>query len=331
MAYITKRGDRQWQARIRRKGHSVTETFETKARAEAWARQVESDIDAARYHSVSAEVERVTLNEALERYLVERVPLKAGVKQNAGIVRLWQRTKLATRPLGSIRSSDIALYRDEMLKSVGPQTVVHRLNLLSNLFNVAATDWGMEGLVNPVGRTRKPSLPSGRDRRLAPDEEARLLEACDASQSNWLGAMARLALATAMRQGELVGLEWADIDFERRTAILRETKNGTTRSVPLSTAALAVLRPMALADGGSGKLFPIEVGRAVTHAFAKACAAAEIKNLHFHDLRHEATSRLFERTDLRDIEIASITGHKTLAMLQRYAHLRASDLADRLG
>jgi integrase len=134
-----------------------------------------------------------------------------------------------------------------------------------------------------------------------------------------------------MRQGELVGLMWADIDFERRTAILRETKNGTTRSVPLSSTAQAVLRPLALAANGVGAVFAIEVGRAVTHAFAKACTKAGIENLHFHDLRHEATSRLFERTDLRDIEIASITGHKTMAMLQRYAHLRASDLANRLG
>ena len=331
MAYVTKRGDRQWLVRVRRKGHEIAETFETKTRAEAWARQVESDIDAARYHPVSAEVEKITLHEALERYLAERVPLKAGVKQNTGIVRVWQRTKLAPRTLTSIRSSDIALYRDEMLTSVGPQAVVHRLNLISNLFNVAATDWGMEGLLNPVARVRKPALPSGRERRLRPGEEETLLAACDASLSTWLGAMVRLALATAMRQGELVGLTWADVDFERRTAILRETKNGTTRSVPLSSAALTVLRPMAFESGGDGAVFSIEVGRAVTHAFAKACAKAGIENLHFHDLRHEATSRLFERTDLRDIEIASITGHKTMAMLQRYAHLRASDLADRLG
>ena len=78
-------------------------------------------------------------------------------------------------------------------------------------------------------------------------------------------------------------------------------------------------------------IFSPQVGRAVTHAFAKASKAAELDDLHFHDLRHEATSRLFERTDLRDIEIASITGHTTMEMLKRYAHLRAGDLADRLG
>jgi integrase len=143
--------------------------------------------------------------------------------------------------------------------------------------------------------------------------------------------MVRLAMATAMRQGEMVDLMWSDIDLDRRTAVLRETKNGTTRTVPLSSTALEVLRGLAADARGNGKVFDIQVGRAVTHAFAKACKVAGLDDLHFHDLRHEATSRLFERTDLRDIEIASITGHKTMDMLKRYAHLHAGDLADRLG
>lgn len=90
-------------------------------------------------------------------------------------------------------------------------------------------------------------------------------------------------------------------------------------------------QPQTNADQADAKVFPIEVGRAVTHAFVRACKAAGIEDLHFHDLRHEATSRFFERTDLRDIEIALITGHKTMEMLKRYAHLRAGQLADRLG
>ncbi len=332
MANISKRGDRQWQARVRKRGHVATATFETKARAEAWARQVESEIDAGRFHPGRLEAERVTLRAALGRYLNERVPLKKGIKQNTGIVRAWQRSKLADRPLAAIRASDIAAWRDDKLTESGPQTVVHHLNLLSNLFNVAATDWGMESLTNPVGRVKKPALPSGRDRRLQLGEEERLLTACDASRSRWLGDMVRLALATAMRQGELVGLTWSDVDLERRTATLRETKNGSTRTVPLSSKAKEVLLSMRLrSDPTAGRVFGVEVGRAVTHAFAKACREAELIDLHFHDLRHEAISRLFERTNLRDIEIASISGHRTMEMLKRYAHLRSGDLADRLG
>ena len=331
MATITKRGDRQWQAKVRRRGHVASATFETKARAEAWARDVEAEIDAGRFNSRRMEADRINLRDALERYLIERVPVKKGVKQSTGIVREWQRWRLATRPLSAIRGSDIADWRDRKLKEVGPQTVVHHLNLLSHLYNIAASDWGMEGLASPVRHVRKPMLPNGRNRRLSAGEEAQLLKACDESHSRWLGPMARLALATAMRQGELVGLDWSDVDLARRTAVLRETKNGSTRTVPLSSSALEVLRALAATADRGGKVFEIRGGRAVSHAFAKACAQAELTDLRFHDLRHEATSRLFECTDLRDIEIAAVTGHKTMEMLKRYAHLRAGDLAERLG
>ncbi len=166
MASIARRGDRQWQVKVRRRQWSASATFETKARAEMWARQVEGAIDARRYNPVSLEADRVSLHSALERYLQERVPLKAGIKQNTGVVRAWQRTKLSAFPLSAIRGSDIAEWRDQKLKEVGPQTVVHHLNLLSNLFNVAASDWGMESLLNPVqllprkGITRSTALRS---------------------------------------------------------------------------------------------------------------------------------------------------------------------------
>ena len=131
-----------------------------------------------------------------------------------------------------------------------------------------------------------------------------------------------------MRQGELVALTWDQVDLPGRAIQLAMTKNGEPRTVPLSSAAVQVLS--CITNTGS-KLFDIKTGRAVSHAFSKVCRRAAIDDLRFHDLRHEATSRLFERTDLRDVEIASITGHKTLDMLKRYAHLRAAQLAARLG
>ena len=329
MASIIRRGDRQWQVRVRRKSVRAGATFETKARAMAWGRQIEAEIDAGRFLAGRLDAERTTLHEALNRYLAEVVPRKRGVRQNTGIIRAWQRSPLAQKSLASIRSSELAAWRDTELKRVGPQTVLHYLNILSHLFRVAAADWGFETLTNPVARINKPSLPKGRERRLQPDEEERLLEACEESESSWLGALVRLALATAMRQGELVRLTWEQVDIAGRAILLTDTKNGEPRTVPLSTGAVQVLR--SIPHNGSPKVFGIETGRAVSHAFAKACKRAGLADLRFHDLRHEATSRLFERTDLRDVEIASITGHKTLEMLKRYAHLRAAQLAIRLG
>lgn len=328
MASIIRRGERQWQARVRRRGISTGATFETKSRAVGWARQVESEIDAGRFQHGRIEAERTTLHEALERYLAQIVPTKTGTRQNSGIVREWQRAPLARKPLSAVRSTDISAWRDDKLKRVGPQTVLHHLNLLSHLYRVAAADWGFEVLANPVSRIKKPAIPKGRERRLREGEEQRLLQSCDQSESSWLGSMVRLALATAMRQGELVGLTWPQIRLNECTILLTDTKNRQTRTVPLSSSAIQVLSSISSAD--REKVFAVYSGRAVSHAFAKACRHAGIADLHFHDLRHEATSRLFERTDLRDIEIASITGHKTMEMLKRYAHLRASQLAARL-
>jgi integrase len=329
MASIIRRGERQWQARVRRKSIRAGATFETKARAAAWARQVEAEIDAGRFQFGRAEAERTTLHEALDRYLIEIVPSKKGIRQNTGIVRAWQCTPLAQKSLAAIRSTDITAWRDAKLKQVGPQTVLHHLNVLSHLYRVAAFDWGLETLVNPVAKIKKPSIPRGRERRLRADEERQLLDACDVSESSWLGPLVRLALATAMRQGELVGLTWSQVRFAERTILLIDTKNGEPRTVPLSTQASQAL--YSILKPNVDKVFPVNTGRAISHAFVKACKRAGIVELRFHDLRHEATSRFFENTNLRDVEIASITGHKTMDMLKRYAHLRAAQLAVRLG
>ena len=329
MATIIRRGERQWQARVRRKSIRAGATFETKVHAVAWARQVEAEIDAGRFQFGRIEAERITLHEALDRYLSDIVPTKKGIRQNTGIVRAWQRTPLARNSLATIRSADIAAWRDAKLKDVGPQTVLHHLNVLSHLFRVAAADWGLETLANPVAKIKKPPTPRGRERRFRDDEEQKLLDACDLSASAWLGPLVRLALATAMRQGELVSLTWPQVRLGERTILLTDTKNGETRTVPLSTTAIQVV--CSISPINADKVFAIQTGRAISQAFAKACKHVGIVDLHFHDLRHEATRRLFENTDLRDVEIASITGHKTMEMLKRYAHLRAAQLAARLG
>jgi integrase len=137
-----------------------------------------------------------------------------------------------------------------------------------------------------------------------------------------------LALETAMRQGELVNLRWEHVHLARRIAHLPDTKNGEPRTVPLSTAALKILR--SLPRSLTGQVFVGLTSEAVKRAFARAVRRAGIDDLHFHDLRHEATSALFER-GLNIMEVASITGHKDLRMLRRYTHLRAEDLAKKLG
>jgi integrase len=196
--------------------------------------------------------------------------------------------------------------------------------VLSRLFTIARKEWGMDGLSNPVQSLRRPRLPKGRDRRLVGGEEDRLKACCPP----WLLPIVTVAIETAMRRNELLMMRWEDVNLQARTVHLRDTKNGEARTVPLSTVALQVLRELPRNIQG-GPVFTVGDSY-LSHTFLECCRKAGIDGLRFHDLRHEATSRLFEK-GLSMMEVATITGHKTLQMLKRYTHLRASELALRLG
>lgn len=326
MATIRDRGERQWEARVRRRGfQTICKTFNTKADAEKWAGIVESEMT-RRVFVDWREAEKTTLGEALERYLREITPQKKG-HQEAYVIKAWLRHPLALRPLTAVRSSDLAAYRHERLKEVGPKTVIHALNVISHLYNVAKSEWGMEGLINPVAAIKKPKLPPGRSRRISATELKRLLEAAADSDMKCLTAIIELALETAMRRGELVALRWEYVDLEKRVAHLPMTKNGEPRDVPLSSRAVEILRNHPRST--DGRVFPIHPD-SVTRAFGDACKKAGIEGLRFHDQRHEATSRFFEHDGLELMDVAKITGHKTLQMLHRYTHLRAEQVAKKL-
>lgn len=317
-----------WQAKIRRKGYPAqSRTFDSKADAEKWARGVEHAMDRGCFVD-SREAERTTLAEALERYEREVTPRKKGAKQERLRIALWRRDPLAQYSLANIRGADLAAWRDKRLNAgTSPTTVRNDLALLSHLFNTAIKEWGLESLSNPIEKIKMPTAARARDRRLVGDEEMRLLEACRASSCPWLAPVVTLALETAMRQGEMLSLTWDNIDLPRRVAHLPDTKNGESRDVPLSTAAVTVLSTLPRAI--NGRTFPLSQDNLEGY-WRRAVKAAEIADLRFHDLRHEATSRLFEK-GLNPMEVAAITGHKTLQMLKRYTHLRAEDLASRLG
>lgn len=336
MASIRKRNHSakgQWQAQIRKKGYPLqTMTFDTRAAAEAWARAIEVEIDQGRFVS-RVEAETTTLKELLERYLEQVTPLKKGAATEATRLRAMLRHPLARRFVGTLRGADLARYRDERLRQVLPATVKRDLVVISHLFEVARKEWGIP-IHNPVHDIKLPPSSRARERRLLPgvlgqeSEETRLLAACRKARNRFLLPIVQLAIETAMRRSELVGLRWEHIDIKRCIAHLPDTKNGEARTVPLSSAAIKVLH--GLPRSLNGQVFPGLTTEAVKLAFARARRNAGLEDLHFHDLRHEATTRLFEK-GLNIMEVASITGHKDLRMLRRYTHLRAEDLARKLG
>ncbi len=327
-------GRSAWQAQIIRRGHEPQyRTFDTKAEAEAWARQIESEIDREVFVS-RAEATRTTIAEALSRYGREVSSKKRGAVQEASVIAILAVGPLGRLTLGSLQSKDLAQYRDSLLADgYSPITIKRRLAILSHLYKIAIREWGMGGLVNPVPNVSIPKLNNARDRRLQGDEYARLMSAA-ATYGGEIGPLITWAIETAMRRGEIAAMRWDHLDGpsgpqcrQARVLLIPETKTGTPRRIPLSTTALAVLD--GLPRRLDGRVFGVHTG-SISRAFAEVCKAAGIEGLTFHDLRHEATSRLFEK-GLNQMQVAAITGHKTLQMLKRYTHLRAEDLVGMLG
>ena len=317
-----------YQAKIRKKGYPTqNKTFRTKKDAEAWATVVESEMVRGVWRDRS-ESESTTLKECLDRYISEVIPSKKGDgRRETGFARQWIGRPIASRFMAGIRGRDVAdAIREMESEGKSANTIRLHIALLSHVFAVAKVEWEMEGLDNPVESVRKPKLPQGRERRLVDDEEARLLAACQ-SVNPELAAIVRFAVETAMRQGEIVGMTWGMVDLRRRVVHLPDTKNGLARDVPLSSAAEQVLSALPRRMDGKVWAYTQDGMRA---SWRRALTHAQIEGLTFHDLRHEATSRLFEK-GLNPMQVAAITGHKTLQMLKRYTHLRAEDLAKMLG
>ncbi|MEF2146391.1 MAG: integrase [Desulfovibrionaceae bacterium] len=324
MASINKRGTKQWNVRIRRRGYPLqTATFEKREDAEAWARDVESKMDRGFFLSTK-EAERTSLSEALDRYIEEYAPSLAEAQREINRARFLQKRNLAQLSLAKVRGMDIAGFiKEREAEGVAGNTIRLDLATLSRLFETARKDWGMEYLDNPVKKVRKPRISRGRERRLEEGEESILLENAPAGFSQVI----KFALETAMRRGEIASLEWEHVNLRASTVFLQKTKNGQARTVPLSPTALNILKE--LPRDISGTVFRMSAD-AITQAMKATRIRAKIKDLRFHDLRHEAVSRLFERTNLDIMQIRMITGHKTLQMLARYTHLRAVDLVKQL-
>jgi len=326
MATYTKRSEGQWQVKVRKKGYPTqTKTFRNKSIAQKWATQVEAQMDNKLFIS-STLAETSTFQELADRYITEILPSKKSA------IKLESMIKGICSYFGeysaiSMTPDKIAKYREERLKTVKPETIRKDLLCIRRILTVASKEWGVylpHG--NPVDMVTVPPQPKrGRERRFEAGEQEKLLEVAK-QYGDQIYLIIQCATETGMRRGEITKLRWENIDRRRRIAKLEDTKNGENREVPLSPAALKVLS--SLPRNINGKVFSMKAD-SITRAFERCCKKAEIHDLRFHDLRHEATSRFFEM-GFNIMEVSSITGHKDLAMLKRYTHLKAEDLARRL-
>lgn len=324
MATIRKRGGR-YQVQVRRKGQRpVSKSFLLRADALAWARNAESQADRGELATMQSGLQ--TVGDLLRRYETEIASKKRAYSAERYMLSLMLRDPLAAEPLATIRTGVIAEWRDRRMARVGAGTFLRHLTVLRHVFEVARKEWGVPLPINPTVDVRKPKAPLARNRRLKPDEEIALFAACARCLNPLIEPIIRLALYTGMRRGELLGARWQNLDLEKRTLLIPMTKNGHPRTVPLDAAALAVIGR--LPRGGEDRLLPLS-DEAVKLAWKRLIKRAAILDLHFHDLRHEAITRFFER-GLTVPEVALISGHRDVRMLFRYTHLKAEDVSARL-
>jgi integrase len=276
----------------------------------------------------TGEAQRSTLGDLIARYLNEVTPTMKGATEDTIRLKAIMRKPIAMWSMANLSTTRIAAYRDERLKEVSSGTVIRELAYLSSIINHARREWGIH-VTNPVQLVRKPHSPQARSRVLTDAEIAKLLQALEPQgrRSYWTKPAVLLALATAMRRGELLSLRWENIDLQGRTAFLPDTKNGDSRTVPLSTSAVQVLE--GLPKHISGVVIPVKFF-SLDAAFKRARKRAGLEGVRFHDLRRTAITRMAEKLP-NVIELAAVSGHKSLMVLKNYYRPSAKELAQKLG
>lgn len=353
MAVIRQVPSGYWQGIVRKKGFpQQSKTFRSKRDCETWATDVEAKMNRGTFSDLS-EAESLTIAKGLEKYLKEVTPTKKGKYQETNrIKKLIENTKISHKTFATFKSFDCAKYRDEMIANgLSASTINKELSLISHLYEIALKDWGIN-CINPVKQITKPKIENSRDRRLSTLEEKYLTRALTSKprgdlSNNEVVSIYLFSIETGMRKSEPFKLEWPkDIDIKKQVAYLRDTKNGKPRAVPLSKKAVQLIidldaKPV---EQRKGKVFKTTYS-ALTQSFRRAVGRAIriyeketqpdervkgfLKDFTYHDLRHEATTRLADKLQMH--ELMKVTGHSDTRMLARYYHPKPEDLAKKLG
>jgi len=351
MAVIDERidsdGKVSYRVRIRIKGHpSLSQTFSRKTDAKEWATRTEAAIKEKRYFPL-AEARRHSLKEAIERYRRTVLSRKAPSNIPTEDARLrWWEEQLGDFTLDQITPALLTECRDRLLAEgpggvkgrraalngggVSTSTAAKYLRILAHLFHIAVREWQWLR-ESPLDKVTKPPENRGRVRFLEMDELKRLLDVCRESNNPYLYTAVVVSISTGVRRGELLSLTWGKVDLKEGHCILEDTKNGTRRSVFLRGEALRLMRELTRKRNTVTNLCfpslhypnqPYDIRR----PFLLALKRAKIRDFTWHDLRHCCASYLMMNGATLG-EVAEVLGHKTLAMVKRYAHIADSHTA----
>tara|TARA_B100001989_G_C24550011_1_gene473720 strand:- start:4492 stop:5580 length:1089 start_codon:yes stop_codon:yes gene_type:complete len=342
MATIRKRlnskGETSFHVQVRIKGYTPeTASFSRLTDAKHWAQNIESAMREGRHFKTSAS-KKHTLGEAIDRYDREVLSHRKNPVNQKKYLSYWK-DALGHSILADISSSVIVEKRNALVgmknkygREISTVTANRYTQSLGHVLTVAMKDWEWIN-DNPVSKMSKFKEPRGRVRFLSDEERKNLLQACQHSENPFLYTIVVLALSTGARKNEILSLTWSQVNLERRTIILNETKNDERRSLPLQGLAYEMVKAQSklrivgceyvfpskkVSRGSQGKFIyqPIDIRT----AWENALKNAEIEDFRFHDLRHSAASYL-AMNGASLAEIADVLGHKTLSMVKRYAHL----------
>ncbi len=326
-----KDGKTKFTAEVRLKGYPPqSATFTRLTDAKRWIQSTEAAIREGR-HFKTVEAKKHTFADLVDRYIKDVLPGKPKQAVRQKMQLEWFKDRIGAYALADVTPALIVQCRDELGSGItyrgtqrSPATVVRYMAALSHAFSIAVREWQWLD-DSPTRKVKKPKESRGRVRFLDDGERARLLKACKESRNALLYPAVILALSSGMRQGELMRLQWPNVNLKTGFIILHETKNGERRRVPLAGHALELLRENAkvrrldtdlLFPGIRHKDKPLDL-RA---AFESALKRAEITDFHWHDLRH-CTASYLAMNGASLAEIAEVLGHKTLQMVKRYSHL----------
>lgn len=325
MASFRKKGN-GWEASVCVHGIRKSKTFDTKLESSHWAAEIEKEILSGK----RGDIPEKTFGDLLRRYSDQVSAKKRGAKWEMTRINAICRDEISMLMLSDLEQKDFAMWRDRRLNSVSTGSVLREINILSHAINTAIKDWGWMK-ENPLSKIRRPDKPQPRDRLLTSQEIERLLlvlgydyDEKPITISSRIAAAMLFAIETAMRAGEIAGLTWDRVDIDKRTARLIETKNGSKRTVPLSTEATRLLNQV---RSESELIFDLTTDQ-IDVNFRKAKTRSLIEDLHFHDTRATAITRLAKKLDI--LSLARMTGHRDLKMLQIYYRESAEEIAKKL-
>ena len=314
----TKKGIKRYKAIVGARGQRVTQTFPNKIMAKDWAKQKEAEL----INSVEFPERNKTLGDLVERFINDDTIMSQmsdnHQKDTKSYLNFWN-DQIGHKKLEHIHSGVIDQIKVEYARGRSGASVNRCLATLSGLFKRAVKVWKW-AKVNPVQDVQK-MKENERKRFLSESEKDKLLDACKASKCSDLYPLVILALSTGGRRSELTGLKWDHINTDRMEVIFYDTKNGSSRNLPLDEAVLHYLRYRKLQ--GAKKPFPTFPRKAWDNALERA----GIKDFRFHDIRHTVASYM-AMNGASDREIMAVGGWESPQMVGRYAHMRENFAKD---